>query len=127
MDEKPKPATGITRIYKALFYSYSGFKYAFRDEAAFRQELVLILILSPICLSLEIPIWLKAMILMSHILILIVELLNTAVESIVDMTSPEFHPDAKKAKDTGSSAVLLSLVLAGGLWAYAVFELISNN
>ena len=125
MSEKPESAKGITRIWKAFFYSLSGFKLAFRDEAAFRQELVLVAVLTPLCLILDLPIWLKALILSSHVLILIVELLNTAVESIVDKASPEFHHDAKKAKDTASSAVLLSLVLTAGLWIYACYLLLS--
>ena len=125
MSEKPKPAIGLERVWKAFFYSISGFKLAFKDEAAFRQELLLVLVLSSLCLFLPLPIWLKALILFSHVLILIVELLNTAVESIVDMVSPEFHLDAKKAKDTGSSAVLLALMLTGGLWIYAIYLLIS--
>jgi len=125
MSEKPKPAKGLQRIRKAFFYSLSGFKLAFADEAAFRQELLLVFVLTPLCLILDLPVWLKAIILFSHILILIVELLNTAVESIVDKASPEFHLDAKKAKDTGSSAVLLSLALTTGLWIYAVYLLIN--
>ena len=59
MSEKPQPTTGLERIYKAFFYSLSGFKLAFRDEAAFRQELVLVLVLSPLCLVLTLPVWLK--------------------------------------------------------------------
>ena len=125
MSEKPVPEKGLKRIWKAFFYSLSGFKLAFRDEAAFRQELLLVVILTPLCLVLDLPIWLKALILFSHILILVVELLNTAVESVVDKASPEFHEDAKKAKDTGSSAVLLSLTLTGGLWVYACYLLLS--
>lgn len=123
--EKPQPVTGISRIWKALFYSLSGFRLAFRDEAAFRQELLLVSVLTIACLLLPLELWLKAMILVSHALVLIVELLNTAVESIVDMASPEFHPDAKKAKDTGSSAVLLALLLTGGLWIYAICSLLT--
>lgn len=121
--EKPKPETGLLRIWKALFYSLSGFKLAFRDEAAFRQELLLVVILTPLCLYLPLEHWLKAAIICAHVLVLIVELLNTAVESVVDKASPEFHHDAKKAKDTGSSAVLLSLFMVGGLWMYAVWTL----
>ena len=124
MPEKPRPVTGLMRIWNALFYSISGFRLAFREEAAFRQEFVLVLVLSPLCLILSLPVWLKIMILASHVLILIVELLNTAIESIVDKASPEFHPDAKKAKDTGSSAVLLSLLLTGALWCYAIYLLL---
>ena len=120
---KPVPATGILRVWKALFYSISGFKLAFREEAAFRQELLLVAILTPLCLVLPLEAWLKVVIIFSHVVVLITELLNTAVESIVDKASPEFHPDAKKAKDTGSSAVLLSLFLTAGLWIYAVYTL----
>ncbi len=122
--EKPKPQIGLKRVWKAFFYSLSGFKLAFREEAAFRQELALVVILSPLCLFLDLEIWLKVAILFSHALILIIELLNTGVESIVDMTSPEFHKDAKKAKDTASAAVLLSLLVSGSLWIYAGLVLI---
>ena len=123
MSEKPTPALGLERIYKALGYSLSGLKLAFRGEAAFRQELALVMVLSTICVILAVPVWLKVLILSSHVLVLIVELLNTAIESIVDLASPEFHADAKKAKDTGSCAVLFSLLLTGALWCYAIYLL----
>jgi diacylglycerol kinase (ATP) len=121
--ENPASATGISRIWKAFFYSISGFRLAFRDEAAFRQELLLVVVLSGLCLFLPFEHWIKVVLIFSHVIVLITELLNTAVESIVDMASPEFHLDAKKAKDTASSAVLLSLVLSGGLWSYALWTL----
>lgn len=123
MSEKPIPAQGLERIFRAFGYSMSGFKLAFRGEAAFRQELLLVLALSMICLILGLPVWLKALILASHLLVLIVELLNTAIESVVDLTSPDFNANAKKAKDTGSCAVLLSLLLTGSLWFYALYLL----
>ena len=115
--------TGLSRIWKALFYSLSGFMSAFRDEAAFRQELLLVIVLTLICLYLPFETGIRAMLICSHVIVLIVELLNTAIESVVDRASPEFHPDAKKAKDTASAAVLLSLVLSGGLWCYAIWTL----
>ncbi len=120
---KPAPATGLTRIYRALFYSLSGFRFAFRDEAAFRQELLLVFVLTVLCLVLPFEHWIRVMLVFSHVIILITELLNTAVESVVDRASPEFHLDAKKAKDTSSSAVFLSLALSGGLWCYALWTL----
>jgi len=122
--EKPKPETGLLRVWKAFFYSLSGFKLAFRDEAAFRQNLFLVSLLSVLCLYLPFEHWLKATILFSHILVLIVELLNTAIEAVVDKASPGFSLEAKKAKDTSSSAVLLSLSLSFGLWAYGITLLI---
>ena len=121
--EKPIPAKGLLRVWKAFFYSISGLRLAFREEAAFRQELLLVAVLTPLCLYLPLLPWLKVAILFSHVIILITELLNTAVEAIVDKASPEFHPDAKKAKDTASSAVLLSLLATVGLWLYATFTL----
>ena len=121
---KPTPATGFTRIWRAFGYSASGFKLAFRDEAAFRQELVLVLVLSSLCLLLPITHWLMVAIIGSHLLVLVVELLNTAVEAIVDMASPDFHPQAKKAKDTASAAVLLSLFMSAGIWLYALAQLL---
>ena len=124
MPDKPVPASGLIRVWRAFFYSLSGLRLAFRDEAAFRQELALVVVLSLLCLALSLPVWLKVVMLFSHMLLLIVELLNTAIESIVDMASPEFHPDAKKAKDTGSSAVLLCLLLTGTLWCYAIYLLL---
>lgn len=122
--EKPGSATGLLRIWRAFFYSLSGFRLAFRDEAAFRQELLLVGLLSALCLYLPLAHWLKVVILFSHVIVLIVELLNTTVETIVDKVSPEFSLEAKKAKDTGSSAVLLSLVLSVGIWGYAIYSLL---
>ena len=121
--EKPAPATGLSRIWRAFFYSIDGFKLAFRDEAAFRQELLLVGILSIVCFVLPLEPWVRVAIMVSHGLVLITELLNTAVESVVDRASPEFHQDAKKAKDTASSAVLLSLIVSGGVWIYAITTL----
>ena len=115
----PAPTQGIKRVWKALFYSSSGFQQAYRDEAAFRQELFLVVILTVLCVVLPLEAWLKVSIMMSHGLVLITELLNTAIEAIVDKASPEFSEDAKKAKDTASAAVLLSLILSGGIWLYA--------
>jgi len=115
----PAPAQGIKRVWKALFYSLSGLQLAYRGEAAFRQELYLVVILTAVCIVLPLEAWLKVSIMVSHGLVLITELLNTAIEAIVDRVSPEFSEDAKKAKDTASAAVLLSLILSGGIWLYA--------
>lgn len=121
----PGPARGMLRVWKAFFYSLSGFRLAWRDEAAFRQELVLVVVLSILALYLPLESWLRVALLFSHLIVLITELLNTAVESVVDKVSPEFHEQSKKAKDTASAAVLLSLLLSGGLWCYALVTLAS--
>ena len=122
--KKPEPAIGLSRVWKAFFYSVAGIRQAWRDEAAFRQELGLVVVLSVVCISLSLTAELKIAILICHVLVLIAELINTAVEAVVDMVSPGFHLQAKKAKDTASAAVLLALLLTAGIWVYAIFTLI---
>ncbi len=126
MNKQPEIPESVAgpRLWRALSHSMSGFRAAWREEAAFRLEIVLAALLSAVCLYLPFDTWLKAVILFSHALVLVTELLNTAVEAVVDMITREFHRDAKKAKDTGSAAVLMSLILSAGLWGYALFGLI---
>ncbi len=121
--EIPEPIAG-PRLWRALFHSINGFRAAWREEAAFRLEIVVAVLLSAVCLYLPFDTWLKAVILFSHALVLVAELLNTAVEAVVNMVTKEFHREAKKAKDAGSAAVLTSLILSAGLWGYALFGLI---
>lgn len=112
-----KGKTGLRRLINATGYSCAGLAAAFRHESAFRQELLLLAILAPTA------IWLgrsgveRAMLLGVLFLILIVELLNSALEAIVDLASPQPHPLAKRAKDMASAAVLMSLVTAASVWA----------
>jgi diacylglycerol kinase (ATP) len=117
--------TGLARIFAAFFYSADGFASAFRNEAAFRQELVLFIVLLPVLYFLPISLLFKCLLLSANTMVLIVELLNSAVESIVDLVSPDYNIYAKRAKDMGSAAVLLSLLLAAILWAGALFNLIA--
>ncbi len=116
-------SSGADRIRKAFFHSLSGIRLAFSDEAAFRQEVYLAIALSALCLVLPLESWIRAVLLVSHVVVLIVELLNTAIESAVDRASPEYHHQARKAKDTASAAVLLALAASGGLWCYALLSL----
>jgi diacylglycerol kinase (ATP) len=115
---KSKP--GLTRIVNALGYSIKGLVAAFRHEAAFRQELFLVAIALPLGLYLGESGVERALLSGSLLLVLIVELLNSAVEAIVDKTSPEFHDLAGRAKDLGSAAVMTSLVLAGVVWGLVI-------
>ncbi len=126
MNKQPEIPQSVTgpRLWRALFHSIDGFRVAWREEAAFRLEVVVAVLLSAVCLYLPFDPWLKAVILFSHALVLVAELLNTAVETVVDMITREFHREAKKAKDAGSAAVLMSLILSGGLWGYALLGLI---
>lgn len=124
LSEKPQPKTGIRRIWAAIFYSLQGLRHAIKNEAAFRQEAILVviaLILLPF-LPLSLP-W-KALLFFATCSILIVELLNSAIESVVDLVSPEYHELAGRAKDFGSAAVLLCLVMIGVVWAIALLPLL---
>jgi diacylglycerol kinase (ATP) len=116
MGNNLKGKTGLRRLLNAFSYSMSGLADAFRNEAAFRQELLLAVILIPIALLSGRSGGDKALLIGSVMLVLIVELLNSAVESVTDRVSLEIHPLAKKAKDMGSAAVLLSLLNVAIIW-----------
>lgn len=111
-----KGKTGLRRIWNALFYSLHGLRAAWRHEAAFRQEVVLALILLPLAFFLGGDNMARALMMGSVLLVLVVELLNSALEAIVDRISLEAHPLAKRAKDIGSAAVFLSLMNVLLVW-----------
>jgi diacylglycerol kinase (ATP) len=114
--------TGLTRIIKAGGYSWRGLKSTFRHEAAFRQELFLCALLVPLGWWLGDTGVERALLLGSLLLILIVELLNSAVEAAIDRVGLEKHMLSARAKDMGSAAVLLSLINAALIWALIVFS-----
>jgi len=109
-------ATGIRRVLNATRYSLEGLAAAARHEAAFRQELLLAIVLVPLGLWLGNDGVERALLAGSVLLVLVVELLNSAVEAAVDRISPEHHPLAKRAKDLGSAAVMLSLAGVAAVW-----------
>jgi len=118
MEESPhKGKTGLRRIWNAFHYSLDGIAAAFRHEDAFRQEALLALVLIPLALFLPLAGAGKALLIGSVFVVLIVELLNSAVEATVDRISLENHRLAKRAKDIGSAAVLLSLLNLAIIWA----------
>lgn len=116
MESPHKGKTGIRRLINATRYSLAGVAEAVRNEDAFRQELILVALASPIALWLGDTGIERALLLGSLFVILIVELLNSAVEATVDRISLEDHRLAKRAKDIGSAAVMLSLINAGVIW-----------
>lgn len=121
MEESPfKGRTGITRLTNALAYSLHGFSSAFRHEEAFRQETLLAAIMIPLALILDVSGLARAVMIASVLLVLIVELLNSAIEAAVDRISLENHRLSKRAKDIGSAAVLLSLVNVAVVWALSL-------
>lgn len=111
-----KGKTGLRRILNALRYSLDGLQAAYRHEDAFRQETWLALVLIPAALFLPVANLGKAMMIASVLIVLMVELLNSAVEAVVDRVSLEHHLLAKRAKDIGSAAVLISLLNVLVVW-----------
>jgi diacylglycerol kinase (ATP) len=115
MTDRNKP-TGISRLIRSFAYSYQGFRLAWREEAAFRQELALSVVVIPAGLYFGNSGVERALLIMPMLLILVVEFLNSAVEAVVDRSGTERHPLAGMAKDMGSAAVLLSFILLGTVW-----------
>jgi len=116
-----KGRRGLARIWAALFHSLDGFSAALRHEDAFRQEVVLALVLIPLALAMHVSGLAKALMVGSVLLVLIVELLNSAIESLTDRVSLENHELSKRAKDMGSAAVMVSLVNVPVVWGLALF------
>jgi len=121
MESPHKGKTGLRRIWNAFLYSVDGLRAAFRHEDAFRQEVFLAALLIPAALLLPADGTGKALMIAAVLLVLIVELLNSAVEAAVDRISLENHQLAKRAKDIGSAAVMLSLVNVPVVWLLVLF------
>jgi diacylglycerol kinase (ATP) len=118
-----KSKSGLKRIFMAWGYSIAGFKSAWRGEHSFRQELVLVGIAAIAALLLPVPAWQKLLLIGVCVLVLIVELINSAIEAVVDRVSLERNPLSKNAKDFGSAAVLLTLLLAAATWLVILWPL----
>jgi len=112
-----KGQTGLKRIFNAVGYSFDGLRAAFAGEAAFRQLLLLNALLVPLAFWLDVSPVERALLLAVGILSLLVELLNSAVEAAIDRISLERHPLSKQAKDMGSAAQFIVLVLIALVWA----------
>ena len=113
--------TGLKRIILAMGYSLQGLKSSFKYEAAFRQELLLAVILIPIACFLEVSQIERILLIASLALVLIVEAINSAIEAVVDRIGSEHHELAGRAKDMGSAAVFLTLGLSAYIWLEILF------
>ncbi|MCX7162986.1 MAG: diacylglycerol kinase [Rhodocyclales bacterium] len=121
-EESPfKGQTGLRRIWNALSYSLSGLHAAYLNEDAFRQESLLAALLIPVALLLPQPGLAKALMIGSVLLVLIVELLNSAIEAAIDRISMDRHRLSKRAKDIGSAAVLIALINVIVTWALVLW------
>jgi len=116
MESPYKGKAGLPRLINAIHYSCSGLAEAIRTEDSFRMELVVAAIALPVGLWLGPTGTAKALLVGSVLIVLVVELINSAVEATVDRISLEDHPLAKRAKDIGSAAVMLSLINAAAIW-----------
>jgi diacylglycerol kinase (ATP) len=116
-----KSKSGLRRIIKAFAHSADGFKAAWQNEFAFRQEILAFTIGTVVALSLQISGFQKLVLIAVMVLVLIVEILNSAIEAVVDRISLERHPLSKNAKDLGSAAVALSIALALVTWVVVIY------
>ena len=116
-----KARSGLSRLWHATGYSLDGLRAGW-NEKAFRQEALLAAVLLPLSLWLGRG-WVEVALLAgSIVLVMVVELLNTGIEAAIDRIGPQWHELSKRAKDMGSAAVLLSLLLCAGIWAAALFQ-----
>jgi diacylglycerol kinase (ATP) len=122
-----KSKSGLKRISSALFYSVSGLKTAWKHEHAFRQELMFAVPGAIIALILPVSPLEKLLLISVLVLVLIIELMNSSIEAIVDRVSLERHPLSKNAKDLGSAAVLLAVLLAVATWAVILLPVVFSR
>jgi len=111
------PSIGPGRVVRAFGYSLQGLRQTWRTEGAFRQEVLIALVLVPVACYVSVTPVERVLLIASWLLVMLVELLNSSIEAVVDRISQERHPLAGHAKDAGSAAVLVALVIAGVTWA----------
>ena len=127
MNKKPATEKGFVRIWNALIYSLNGLRIAITQETSFKQEIGIYLVLLFVLFFLPLPFIFKCLLFFANTIVLIVEIINSAIESIVDMTSPDYNDLAEKGKDLGSAAVFISMVLAIILWLCAIYAMLNSG
>jgi len=110
------PHTGITRIIHAFKYSFDGLVATFKSESAFRQDILLCIFAIIVQAFIDIPTVSRIIMIVSLLLIIIAELINTALETVIDRIGPEINPLSKKVKDIGSAIVMLTIFGVFALW-----------
>ncbi|CNJ09477.1 diacylglycerol kinase [Yersinia mollaretii] len=115
-------STGLTRIYKAAGYSAKGLSAAWKNEAAFRQETVAAIMAIILAFWLDIGAITRILLIGSVVLVIIIEVINSAIEAVVDRIGSEFHELSGRAKDMGSAAVFLAVLLAIFVWITALWH-----
>ncbi|QWA10931.1 diacylglycerol kinase [Sodalis ligni] len=115
--------SGLKRIYNAMGYSLKGLSAAWRHEAAFRQEAVIAILAIVLAYYLESDAISRILLIGSVWLVLVMETINSAIEAVVDRIGPELHPLSGRAKDLGSAAVALAIILAAWVWITLLWRL----
>ncbi|KFK92246.1 MULTISPECIES: diacylglycerol kinase [unclassified Serratia (in: enterobacteria)] len=115
-------ATGLTRIIKAAGYSYKGLTAAWRHEAAFRQESLAVVVAIILAIWLDVGAIARILLIGSVLLVMIVEIINSAIEAIVDRVGTDYHELSGRAKDMGSAAVSLTIILALFVWGSVLWQ-----
>ncbi|QSX31464.1 diacylglycerol kinase [Shewanella cyperi] len=122
---KPANNQGIKRVIRATGFSFKGLKSAWTHEAAFRQEVMLAVLLLPVAAWAPVSMVEKLLLVLTVFIVLIVELLNSAIEAVVDRVGEEIHPLSGQAKDIASAAVFISLCLCGLTWGAILLPLLA--
>ncbi|EPT3147190.1 diacylglycerol kinase [Yersinia enterocolitica] len=115
-------STGLTRIYKAAGYSVKGLTAAWKNEAAFRQEAVAAILAIILAFWLDVDATARILLIASVVLVIIVEVINSAIEAVVDRIGSELHELSGRAKDMGSAAVFLAILLALFIWVIVLWQ-----
>lgn len=115
--------TGLNRIVHTFANSYRGVRWMAKNEAAFKQELILFLPLTVFAVWLPVSILLKALLICSLLFVLFAEMINTAIEAAIDRIGTDFHPLSGLAKDIGSACVFISFLIAGILWLAVIVSM----
>lgn len=118
-----KGKTGLVRVFNAFFYSLAGLSAAWKHEGAFRQEVMLAAVMIPIACFVPVAPVERALLIATVLLVLVVELLNSSIEAAIDRISIDHHLLSKRAKDAGSAAVFVALVLCVAVWAILLVPL----
>jgi len=121
MKNIPVAKKGIGRAMRAAKFSWHGFKEIVKEDA-FKQELIVTVVLTPVALFLPVAAIYKLLMIVSLLFVMLIEVLNTSIEAVVDLVSPDYHELAKLSKDLGSLAVLIAIVIAVITWAVAIFQ-----
>ncbi|MBW2249205.1 MAG: diacylglycerol kinase [Deltaproteobacteria bacterium] len=127
MNKKPATEKGFVRIWNAFIYSLNGLRIAITKETSFKQEIGIYIVLLFVLFFLPLSLIFKCLLFFANTIVLIVEIINSAIESIVDMTSPDYNELAGKGKDLGSAAVFISMVLAIILWLCAIYAMLNSG